>query len=188
MNKRIVAIIFTALILLCHAPTFTFAVPITEETEPINDTIEEGSEIIISEIQENIIQLAQKQPATRKGLCAKWVINVFKKAGYSISGNACDLWRKYCDTGIENIQPGMIIAVRRSGGRLGWKYGHVGIYIGDGQVIHCSGRVYISTLEDWIKKYDKMNTVLCGFPQDVEDDIITEWMLTLKNDFALMEK
>ena len=51
---------------------------------------------------------------------------------------------------------------------MGRKYGHAGIYIGDGKVMESIGYKRIVTLEYWIETYCKHHPVGFGYPPSVE--------------------
>ena len=97
-------------------------------------------------------------PSAASGYCASWVTNVMMNAGIlssSLGYNANDYWANVCySSDINDLQPGMIIATRNSYSYLGQKYGHVGIYIGDGMVISSIGYLETISLEAWISKYN----------------------------------
>ncbi|MBQ9031983.1 MAG: C40 family peptidase [Parasporobacterium sp.] len=120
--------------------------------------------------QKLICDLASGTPETEQGFCAQWVMNVINGTGLSrIGGNACDLWQEYCySTDYTDLDVGMLIAVRSSAAsELGEVYGHVGIYIGGGKVMDCTGQVCVTGLEDWIGKYDRLGTAAWGYPPEI---------------------
>ncbi len=85
--------------------------------------------------------------------CEKWVEDVYQEAGCSRSGSHCAIcagrafsvskdWSK--------IQVGATVY-----GTASQQYGHVGIYIGSGLVIHnLSGNVKVQSLESWVKDFN----------------------------------
>ncbi len=107
---------------------------------------------------------AYSTPSPGSGLCAAWVTNVFRNAGVGyVGGNACDMYWNYCGTSTGNIQPGMIVAVPTAPfSQAAIRYGHVGIYLGDGTVReNLSGTVQSVSLGSWVARYSA--TSLCGW-------------------------
>lgn len=90
------------------------------------------------------------------GWCAAWVSRVYAAAGLgSHPGNADDMYARYCtSSNLSDLKVGMIIAVSTHNhdyaGRI---YGHVGIYIGDGIVMHNVGSISQQSLNSWISYY-----------------------------------
>ena len=72
----------------------------------------------------------------------------------------------------------MVIAVLHSGPTGdSWNYGHVGIYVGDDKVMHSTGKVEITSLEDWVNIFDPYHTVKWGFPPELKGIIEQEQKL-----------
>lgn len=112
------------------------------------------------------------------GMCAGWVSDIYSRAfGYrpAFTGcsyhpgqnNACDMWATFSGRG--DLEVGMIIAVQHTGtSGDGYEYGHVGIYVGGGMVVHrTAGRVQQESVEDWISEFDTYNQVRWGWPLNV---------------------
>ena len=101
------------------------------------------------------------------GYCAMWVSQVYNNAGCGYpTGNANDMYWAYCYSSDKSeIQPGMIIATpsHTNGGTWGVIYGHVGIYIGDGLVMHNVGSIETVSLDQWIKTHSTTYTVKWGW-------------------------
>lgn len=116
---------------------------------------------------------AKRTPAAPAGYCAAWVSNVYANAGYSVSGNACDMYYKYCtSTNKSQIKAGMIIAVPKSAATGGGAvYGHVGVCMGSGPSAQVwsstGGHVEKLSLSAWINKYGHYATVKWGYPAGV---------------------
>lgn len=127
--------------------------------------------------QKKIADSCSLTPSTGAGMCATWVYNVFANIGYlGVGGNANDMWANFCYTNdTSKLEVGMVIAVLHSGPTGdSWNYGHVGIYVGDDKVMHSTGKVEITSLEDWIRIFDPYNTAKWGFPPAVKSIIEQE--------------
>ena len=125
-----------------------------------------------SDVQKKIVDACYITPSPGKGWCAMWVSQVYQNAGLGyIGGNANDLYRRYAFTSDPSkLKVGMLVMVESSssGTEAGLRYGHVGIYIGDGKVMDNVGKVRITTLDNWIKTYCKNSPVGFGFPPSVQ--------------------
>lgn len=103
-----------------------------------------------------IVEATLRVPSPGAGYCAAWVSRVYYAAGCGYpGGNAVDMYYRYCTSSNRaDLQPGMIIAVPSSpydpAGRI---YGHVGIYIGNGQVRDNIGYIHTGSLDTWISYY-----------------------------------
>lgn len=127
-----------------------------------------------SDDQRAVADACRATGPVRGGYCATWVTNVFAKAagdGASVAvpyGNACDMYRSYCTSSDRgDLKVGMLVAVPSvvGGTTAGRSYGHVGIYVGDGYVMHSTeGEVRTDSLDDWLGIYDKGGTARWGFP------------------------
>lgn len=101
-----------------------------------------------------------------RGLCAMWVSQVYSRAGYGYpGGNANNMYWNYCTSSNKgDLQPGMIIAVSTwTGTSAGRIYGHVGIYIGGGMVMHNVGSIQTMGLDAWINTYGTTVTPRWGW-------------------------
>ena len=114
-------------------------------------TIQDG---FINEVQKRVIQGTSKVSFQGTGWCAMWVSKVFRSAGLGYpGGNADDMYYSWCNSeNRSDLKPGMIVAVAPSGA-TGNRYGHVGIYIGDGIVRHNSDHRQDSSLDEFISIY-----------------------------------
>lgn len=118
-----------------------------------------------NDLQKKVVEVATNSSSygitPKKGYCQGWVADVYAKAGvnggHRIPANtAVSAGRKWgVSKDWNTIQLGATV--------YGYAYqyanqydsaGHVGIYIGNGQVAHNIGYVEIDDLTDWIKKYD----------------------------------
>lgn len=117
--------------------------------------------------QARVRNSAFSTPATPGGYCALWVSNVVANAGYGYySGNACDLYHRYCySSDLKQLKVGMIIAVSsHPHSRAGSIYGHVGIYIGDGLMRDSVyGYVRQIAVKDWLAYYGATVTPRWGW-------------------------
>ncbi len=122
--------------------------------------------------QKRIVDAAYITPSPGAGWCAMWVSQVYQNAGLGyLGGNADDMYRNFTYTNDRTkLQVGMLVAVESSssGGALGLRYGHVGIYIGDGMVMDNIGTVRVTTLDNWIAIFCKHSPVGYGFPPNVQ--------------------
>ena len=127
-----------------------------------------------------VLDAVYRTPSTGAGYCAAWVTNVLENAGiltYNINNlkpsyysyatesgltssistgfNANDYWAYVCySSDINDLEPGMVVATRSSYTYLGRQYGHVGIYLGDGQVISSIGYLETLSLDEWERRYN----------------------------------
>lgn len=117
-----------------------------------------GSDGSANEIQLQIAEIARsgsgRRPCTA-GYCAAWVSGVYQAAGLGYpGGNAIDYWNRWKSSGstsMNNIPIGA--AVLSSGyGSDGARYGHIGIYIGDGKVANNIGYLSIVTVEEFARQ------------------------------------
>lgn len=131
-----------------------------------------GAELNAStETQKRIVSAARMTPFQGAGWCAAWVSHAYENAGLGyIGGNANDMYRSFAHNHDRSqLKVGMVVAVEHSssGSSDGWTYGHVGIYIGDGKVLHNSSSVETISLDDWISIFGKYSPVGWGYPPSV---------------------
>ena len=109
-------------------------------------------------------------------LCATWTSRVYAAAGYSIHGNgntqlgnkgggAANYDPSRATTDLSTIKVGMLISAQYgSNSAAGNRYGHVGIYIGDGMVMDSvSTGIRTISLSDWVSQNNR-GWVVCGYP------------------------
>lgn len=116
-------------------------------------TINDGS---LSGSQQAVISAAYATPSPGYSYCAGWVTNVFQNAGIGyFGGNACDMYNSWCtSSNLDDLKPGMIIAVSTHNlDAAGRDYGHVGIYIGNGQVMDNIGPIRTVDVNQWIQTF-----------------------------------
>ena len=167
---------------------FTVQVLITTPGDsPVNEEYDDYAERVLAAID--------RTPPTSAGYCAAWVTQVMENAGiltYNINSlrptelsyaaaegltddwysdstgfNANDYWAYVCNSvDLNDLAPGMVIATRNSNSYLGKQFGHVGIYIGDGQVVSSVGHLETLPLDEWIARYNNEemgSTVAWGY-------------------------
>jgi peptidoglycan hydrolase CwlO-like protein len=123
--------------------------------------------------QQAVVASCYSTPSPGAGLCAMWVSQVFSNAGYPYaSGNANDMFNSYCySSNKSELKPGMIVAVNtHAGTSAGRIYGHIGIYIGGGTVMHNVGYVETVSLDQWISDYGTTVTPRWGWLMGIELD------------------
>lgn len=108
-----------------------------------------------------IVKAAKETGSPGSGLCQKWVRLVYAKAGLGNASyaTAYQAFKSNCvSTSKDNIPIGAAVYGTGSGSSAG----HVGIYIGNGQVMDNIGTIRTQSLEDWIAWQEKNPTVIAG--------------------------
>ena len=109
----------------------------------------------VNDTQKKIVAVATNSAkygiSARSGYCQAWVADVYQAVTGSRGSAHCalcaaDMWAVSSDW--SKIPVGAAIY-----GYSSSKYGHVGIYIGNGMVAHNIGEIKIQSLESWIKTY-----------------------------------
>ena len=116
--------------------------------------------------QKAIVDACKTTPSPGANLCAAWITYVYMNAGAGHpTGNACDMYYAYCKySDRSQLKVGMLVAVPSyAGNAAGETYGHVAIYIGDGQVMDNIGYINTQSLDSWIAYYGNTHTVKWGF-------------------------
>lgn len=117
--------------------------------------------------QKAIADACDRTPSTGSGWCAAWVTYVYMNAGSGHpTGNANDMYAAYCKySDRSQLLVGMLVAVSTVGGgtAAGQRYGHVGVYVGDGKIKDNVGYVRTISVDQWIKDYGKACTPKWGF-------------------------
>lgn len=116
---------------------------------------------LAGDMQKRIVEIASSQDTLgcKGGYCQMWVAEVYAKAGQDWVSACCateagNKWIVSEDK--ENIPLGATvygISVRTIDSVCGQQAGHVGIYIGDGQVASNVGGIRIESLESWIATF-----------------------------------
>ena len=120
----------------------------------------------VTDAQRDLVSVAYSTPSPGAGLCAMWVSQVFSRAGYRYAGgNADDMYWRWCHSSDRaQLRVGMVIAVpSHSHSRMGSIYGHIGIYVGRGQVRDNVGVIRDSPLDEWIRYYSTTEVVRWGY-------------------------
>ena len=116
---------------------------------------------IITDISERIIAATKITPFAGNGRCQGWVRQVYANAGlgnvyYNTAYDAAKA--NIISTDVNNIPVGAAVYATGSG-----PAGHVGIYIGNGQVMdNITGGLRVTTLEKWIAEAERLNYPLDG--------------------------
>ena len=109
----------------------------------------------VNDTQKKIVAVATNSAkysiTARTGYCQAWVADVYQAVTGSRGSAHCalcaaDMWAVSSD--FSQIPVGATVY-----GYSSSKYGHVGIYIGNGMVAHNIGEIKIQSLESWIKTY-----------------------------------
>lgn len=110
----------------------------------------------VSALQQKVVDSANSHNTGRAGYCEAWAEEVLEAAGVPRKrmASAAEACRQFChSTNRSELKVGMIVCTEVSGG-TGDHNGHVGIYIGNGNVRHNGGgTVKTDTLDDWIGVY-----------------------------------
>lgn len=128
-----------------------------------------GAELNAStETQKRIVSTAHLTPYVAPGWCLKWVDNVYENAGYPYTRlpSAADFYYTYATSHDRSqLKVGMAVATPLA---IGNPNGHIGIYIGDGKIIHNNYSVETISLDDWISIFaDNKDAVGWGYPPSV---------------------
>ena len=112
-----------------------------------------------NELQLKIVAVAQNSAAygisARGGYCLAWVNDVYEAAGVAVERKCCAYCSGY-NFGVSkdfSIIPVGAAVYGESFTQAGRIYGHVAIYIGNGQVVDNIGYVRTTSLENWISSY-----------------------------------
>ena len=126
-----------------------------------------GGDALGSDVQNRIVEIARNSgsygiPAT-SGLCETWVEAVYRKAGVSINNICCAgknrslyaVSKSSADIplGAMVYNDPAVYHSRTTDSYCGLNAGHVGIYIGNGQIASNIGGVAFDTIESWTAYY-----------------------------------
>lgn len=107
-----------------------------------------------SEKGKAIVDATETTPAAGAGYCLKWVGDVYDTAGYSFPRlfDAKAAYQRWCKSNNRaELEVGMLVATAKSTGTDGEIHGHIGIYIGDDQVISQESTIKVRTLDEFIE-------------------------------------
>ena len=149
MKKRIISFLLVMALLLSMAPMVTIEAEATE-------IIYEASEVV-----DIALEYANKAATGWSGYCLSFVRQCFKDA-YGFNSSDCCAYQygsKYIDsTSRDNIPLGADVFFGGSDVtcNCGTKAGHIGMYVGDGYIVHSWGST--------IKKTTIDHVIACGYP------------------------
>lgn len=107
--------------------------------------------------QRNVVALAKSQHSTGEDRCAGWIQNVLaRELGFRVEGDALALYNDYCKSSdLAALKVGMVVGVPSVPYNVnGRKYGHVGLYVGDGQIMDFAGmKTRCLPLGLWLSAY-----------------------------------
>lgn len=115
----------------------------------------------ISQLQQTVANTAISMVGKTgySGYCQRFVRVVLERCGVyartdaSSALDACNKWR--VSTSMDDIPVGAAVYLRRkTSGSAGYDYGHVGIYIGNGFVVHAQDTVKKTSLSELTKTYN----------------------------------
>lgn len=133
----------------------------TSAMEPADAAKDDGNEA------DEIMAAVDKSPPVGEGRSAEWVMSVLERMDPSVSGMASSgrcgyqLYGAFCDHTVRDdpmmstLRPGMVIGVpiTNGGSQEERSDGHFGIYLGDFQVAHDTGKVEVTSLGDFMARY-----------------------------------
>lgn len=116
-----------------------------------------GADLDITNAQGMVLGVARESDTygivAQEGYCQAWVAEVYEEAGFPLdpSNSASESAEKFSvSDDLDNIPAGAAIY-----GHSETEHGHVGIYMGNGYILHnAGGSVKQDTLDDWIQNYD----------------------------------
>ena len=133
-------------------------------------TIEPGHEperrMEANALQKRLVACAHATSSPGRGLCASWVEQAFSNLGLGVvRGDAAHIYQSCRRTDLAELKVGMVLAVSShpwaSEGRV---HGHVGLYVGDDQVMDCvDDGVRVVPLLLWLDTYGVMSDVRWGW-------------------------
>ena len=109
----------------------------------------------MSEKGRKIVEAAKTTPSPGAGLCAMWVSQVYQNAGLGYPGGNGNsmLDGRASSEDFSSIEPGEVISAQYGDGSDGKLYGHVCIYIGNGQVMDNIGSIRTTDMSSWVEHY-----------------------------------
>ena len=154
LHARFLSLLARRKLLLPDGETTIYGLPAWREVPPSHkpQALQDANNT-----QNHLVTCAFATPATGPDKCALWVENVFAVLGIDLVGDsASTLYERFCPfTDTSQLLVGMIVATSvHPYGLGGAGYGHVGLYIGDGEVLDCAqGSVRRAPLDLWLSTY-----------------------------------
>ena len=138
LHARFLSLLARRKLLLPDGETTIYGLPAWREVPPSHkpQALQDANNT-----QNHLVTCAFATPATGPDKCALWVENVFAFLGIDLVGDsASTLYERFCPfTDTSQLLVGMIVATSvHPYGLGGAGYGHVGLYIGDGEVLDCA--------------------------------------------------
>ena len=121
-------------------------------------------------MQRRIVELARQVPSPGPGLCSEWIAQIYERAGFrNVHTDACDYYWDFCKyTDFSQLKVGMVIAVpSHMHTNMGRIYGHVGLYIGNNQVMDNVGQIRTLDMGYWLDYYSTTYKVKWGWYDNV---------------------
>lgn len=122
-------------------------------TNPVQEVPQQDN---LTQAQKDVIQIASHSDAynipAEKGYCMAWVTAVYREAGHSMTASPSALASAESFSMSEDLSDIPLGAAIY--GKHNDKYGHIGLYVGNGVVFHNANGAVSDTLEDWIRQYD----------------------------------
>ncbi len=114
---------------------------------------------IINNRQQAMADMARRYIGSKEynNYCQRFVKVVGQGIGLPAgsAGSALEACNKWCVSSDKNIPLGAAVYLRsKNRSSAGYKYGHVGIYVGNGNVIHALATVREQSLDSLLQKYD----------------------------------
>lgn len=134
-------------------PTFTEA---TGDVSGLGGDVFDGD---VTEVQKKIVDVAKNSEkygiVTQGGFCQRWVDDVFTAAGISVerkasARDAARAWGASTDWSKVKVGAAVFGYGWDNPGNPGCRYGHVGIYVGNGVVMDNIGYVHEWSLTEWV--------------------------------------
>lgn len=116
--------------------------------------------------QQAVVSACHSVPSPGANYCARWVSLVFQRAGIGyVGGNANNMYANWCTySSKDDLKIGMIVAVSTySKNYAGRVWGHVGIYVGNNQIMENIGPINTQSIDSWCRYYGDTVTPRWGW-------------------------
>ena len=122
-----------------------------EKNKPTGGNSTAAGQDVSTDISQAILDATKTTPCPGLYRCLQWVDDVYTNAGISVN-RLNSAYDSYLANGISSDKSAIPIgaAVYGTGSGNTGPFGHVGIYIGNGQVIDNVGSIQTQSLDDWI--------------------------------------